>query len=75
MSKVDDLNEKKKIDANDEKNINVDGTEANDNVDTRYTVLVNGERIVLYTDTWGASLQDKLEGHGCLLYTSDAADE
>ena len=52
------------IDANDEKNINVDGTEANDNVDTRYTVLVNGERIVLYTDTWGASLQDKLEGHG-----------
>ena len=64
MSKVDDLNEKKKIDANDEKNINVDGTEANDNVDTRYTVLVNGERIVLYTDTWGASLQDKLEGHG-----------
>ena len=64
MSKVDDLNEKKKIDANDEKNINVDGTEANDNVDTKYTVLVNGERIILYTDTWGASLQDKLEGHG-----------
>jgi len=35
-----------------------------DNVDTQYTVLVNGERIILYTDKWGASLQDKLEGHG-----------
>ena len=63
-TKVDDLSKKKKIDADDEKNINSDGTEANDNVDTKYTVLVNGERIILYTDTWGASLQDKLEGHG-----------
>ena len=63
-TKVEDLSKKEKIDANDEKNTNGDGTEANDNVDTKYTVLVNGERIILYTDTWGASLQDKLEGHG-----------
>ena len=63
-TKVEDLSKKEKIDANDEKNTNGDGTEANNNVDTKYTVLVNGERIILYTDTWGASLQDKLEGHG-----------
>ena len=64
MTKVEDLNKKDKIEAKDETNSNTDGSEATDNVDTKYTVLVNGERIILYTDTWGASLQDKLEGHG-----------
>ena len=64
-TKVKDLANREKIDADDEKNTNEDdNSEANDNVDTKYTVLVNGERIILYTDTWGASLQDKLEGHG-----------
>ena len=48
----------------DENNTNTDGSDAKDNIDTQYTVLVNGERIILYTDKWGASLQDKLEGHG-----------
>ena len=64
MTKVEDLNKKDKIEAKDETNSNTDGSEANDNIDTEYTVLVNGERIILYTDKWGASLQDKLEGHG-----------
>lgn len=41
-----------------------ENNDTTDNVDTQYTVLVNGERIILYTDKWGASLQDKLEGHG-----------
>ena len=63
-TKVEQVNKGKLIDANDETNSNEDGSEATDNVDTQYTVLVNGERIILYTDTWGASLQDKLEGHG-----------
>ena len=65
-TKVEDINKKEIVDpkTNDENNSNGDGSEATDNVDTKYTVLVNGERIILYTDTWGASLQDKLEGHG-----------
>ena len=63
-TKVEQVNKGKLIDANDETNSNEDGSEATDNVDTEYTVLVNGERIILYTDKWGASLQDKLEGHG-----------
>ena len=63
-TKVEEVNKGKLIDADDEKNSNEDGSEANDNIDTEYTVLVNGERIILYTDKWGASLQDKLEGHG-----------
>ena len=48
----------------DETNTNTDGSSDEDNIDTEYTVLVNGERIILYSDKWGASLQDKLEGHG-----------
>ena len=59
-NKVDLVNKGKLVDPK-------DGNEDNnttDNVDTQYTVLVNGERIILYTDKWGASLQDKLEGHG-----------
>jgi len=65
-TKVEEINKGKLVDPKngDENNTNTDGSEANDNVDTKYTVLVNGERIILYTDTWGASLQDKLEGHG-----------
>ena len=66
-TKVEDINNKDLVDpkTNNEENINKDdSSEATDNVDTKYTVLVNGERIILYTDTWGASLQDKLEGHG-----------
>lgn len=65
-TKVGEINNQNLIDPtkDNEKNSNEDGSEANDNVDTKYTVLVNGERIILYTDTWGASLQDKLEGHG-----------
>ena len=65
-TKVGEINNQNLIDPtkDNEKNSNEDGSEATDNVDTQYTVLVNGERIILYTDTWGASLQDKLEGHG-----------
>ena len=62
--KITVIGEREKIEAKDETNSNTDGSEANDNIDTEYTVLVNGERIILYTDKWGASLQDKLEGHG-----------
>ena len=66
-TKVEDINKTDLVDpkTNNEENINEDdNSKATDNVDTQYTVLVNGERIILYTDTWGASLQDKLEGHG-----------
>ena len=65
--KITVIGEREKVEptnGGDETNSNTDGSEATDNVDTQYTVLVNGERIILYTDTWGASLQDKLEGHG-----------
>ena len=48
----------------DEKNENEDGSSAEENVDTEYTVIINGERITLTTDKWGSSLVDKLEGHG-----------
>jgi len=65
-NKVKLVNDQKLIDptTNNEKNTNVDGTTDQENLRTEYTVLVNGERITLYTDKWGASLQDKLEGHG-----------
>ena len=63
-TKVEQVNKEELIEVDDETNSNTDGSEATDNVDTEYTVLVNGERIILYTDKWGASLQDKLEGHG-----------
>lgn len=65
--KITVIGEREKVEptnGGDETNSNVDGSEAKDNIDTEYTVLVNGERIILYTDKWGASLQDKLEGHG-----------
>ena len=48
----------------DEKNENEDGTSAEENLDTEYTVLINGEKIILTTDKFGTSLVDKLEGHG-----------
>ena len=66
-TKVEEITQKEIVEPvkKDETNINEDdNSEATDNVDTEYTVLVNGERIILYTDKWGASLQDKLEGHG-----------
>ena len=66
MSKVQDINNKDlvKPKGGNEENNNVDGSSDKENLRTEYTVLVNGERITLYTDKWGASLQDKLEGHG-----------
>ena len=65
-TKVEEINNQVLVDPTkeNETNTNTDGSQATDNVDTQYTVLVNGERIILYTDKWGASLQDKLEGHG-----------
>ena len=49
----------------DETNTNdEDGSTAEENLDTEYTVLINGEKIILTTDKFGASLVDKLEGHG-----------
>ena len=48
----------------DEKNENEDGSSAEENLDTEYTVLINGEKIILTTDKFGTSLVDKLEGHG-----------
>ncbi len=47
-----------------ETNDNIDGTSAEDNVDTEYTVIVNNEKITFSTDKWGSSLVDKLQGHG-----------
>ena len=41
-----------------------DDSKAEENQDTEYTVLINGEKIILTTDKFGASLVDKLEGHG-----------
>ena len=66
MTKVQEVNNQELIDpsTSNEKNINTDGSSDKENLRTEYTVLVNGERITLYTDKWGASLQDKLEGHG-----------
>ena len=65
-TKVDDLNKKELVDpkTDNEENKNEDGSSDEDNIETEYTVLVNGERIILYSDKWGASFQDKLEGHG-----------
>tara|TARA_B100000427_G_scaffold203845_1_gene169523 strand:+ start:45 stop:1133 length:1089 start_codon:yes stop_codon:yes gene_type:complete len=65
-NKVQDINKKELVDpkGGNEENTNVDGSSDKENLRTEYTVLVNGERITLYTDKWGASLQDKLEGHG-----------
>ena len=63
-NKVKKISEEELLTADNEKNTNVDGTTDEENLRTEYTVLVNGERITLYTDKWGASLQDKLEGHG-----------
>ena len=55
---------KDNTDTDDEKNENEDGSSAEENLDTEYTVLINGEKIALTTDKFGASLVDKLEGHG-----------
>ena len=65
-TKVEEINNQELIDptTKDETNTNTDGSSDEDNIDTEYTVLVNGERIILYSDKWGASFQDKLEGHG-----------
>ena len=65
-NKVNVVNNQELIDptTSNEENTNTDGSKAEENLRTEYTVLVNGERITLYTDKWGASLQDKLEGHG-----------
>ena len=65
-NKVKQVNDQELIDptTSNEENNNEDGSKAEENLNTEYTVLVNGERITLYTDKWGASLQDKLEGHG-----------
>ena len=52
------------LSAENESNTNADGTTDEENLSTEYTVLVNGERITIYSDKWGASIQDKLEGHG-----------
>jgi len=64
--KINVIGEREKVEptTKDETNTNTDGSSDEDNIDTEYTVLVNGERIILYSDKWGASLQDKLEGHG-----------
>ena len=65
-TKVEEVTKKKIVEptTKDETNTNTDGSSDEDNIDTEYTVLVNGERIILYSDKWGASIQDKLEGHG-----------
>ena len=63
-NKVKKISEEELLSANNEENTNKDGSSDKENLRTEYTVLVNGERITLYTDKWGASLQDKLEGHG-----------
>jgi len=55
---------KDSTETDDEKNENEDGSSAEENLDTEYTVIINGERITLTTDKWGSSLVDKLEGHG-----------
>ena len=68
MSKVDEANKidlaKDNNEIKDEVNSNEDGSTAEENQDTEYTVIINGERIALTTDKFGASLVDKLEGHG-----------
>ena len=68
MRKVDEANKidlaKDNNEIKDEVNSNEDGSTAEENQDTEYTVIINGERIALTTDKFGASLVDNLEGHG-----------
>ncbi len=48
----------------DETNENEDGTTAEENNDTKLTILVNGETIQISEDFTGTHIQNKDEGHG-----------
>ncbi len=65
-TKVEEINNQDLVKPNppNETNTNSDGTTAEDNVDTEYSILINNERITLSTDITGAALVDKLQGHG-----------
>ena len=65
-TKVNDINNKEVIKSvpPDETNTNTDGSSAAANNDFEYKILVNNEKITLNTDKYGASLVDKLQGHG-----------
>ena len=65
-TKVEEINNQDIVKPNppNETNTNSDGTTAEDNVDTEYSILINNERITLSTDITGAALVDKLQGHG-----------
>ena len=49
---------------NNEENKNEDGIKAEENVDTKLTILVNGETIQISEDFTGTHVQNKDEGHG-----------
>tara|TARA_B100001250_G_scaffold368253_1_gene350833 strand:- start:39 stop:1277 length:1239 start_codon:yes stop_codon:yes gene_type:complete len=65
-TKVTTVNGKQIVEAvpPDETNTNTDGSSAEENNDFEYKILVNNEKITLNTDKYGASLVDKLQGHG-----------
>ena len=49
----------------DEENVNEeDGSKAEENVDSKLSILVNGETIQISEDFTGTHIQNKLEGHG-----------
>ena len=55
---------KDNTDTDDEKNENEDGTTAEENLDSKLSILVNGETIQISEDFTGTHIQNKLEGHG-----------
>ena len=65
-TKVKQINDQEKVKPNppNEDNTNTDGSKAEENVDTEYSILINNERITLSTDLTGTALVDKLQGHG-----------
>lgn len=65
-TKVAEVNEQELVTPSppNETNTNTDGSTATDNNDFEYKILVNNEKITLNTDRFGASLVDKLQGHG-----------
>ena len=55
---------KDNTDTDDETNENEDGTTAEENLDSKLSILVNGETIQISEDFTGTHIQNKLEGHG-----------
>ena len=55
---------KDNTDTDDEQNENEDGSTDKENLDSKLSILVNGETIQISEDLTGTHIQNKLEGHG-----------